>query len=134
MQLIQDDTIAIITIFQEAEGESYAGKLAVAEVIFRRTYMRYASDGTVVDTCLRPYQFSGWSSSAPNRVRSLRINFCDPVVLDCAKAWTEAKSGTSTANKALLYHATNIQPPDWAAPDKAICVATIGKHKFYVPR
>src|SRR5690242_9293677 len=74
MRLISDTALAAVTIWQEARGEAYAGKLAVAEVIRNRIKERYASDGTVAGTVIRPKQFSGWNSSDSNRIPSLQID------------------------------------------------------------
>lgn len=86
MRLISEEALAVTTIHQEAAGESYLGKLAVAEVIRNRMNKRYASDGTVTDTVLRPKQFSGWNTSDAGRIRNARIDSDDPIVKDCIRA------------------------------------------------
>src|SRR5574337_170238 len=84
MRLVSDDALAIVTIYQEAAGEPYAGKLAVAEVIRARMRRCYASDGTVAGTVLRAWQFSGWNTDAGAvRIMSLQIDTNDPVVQEC---------------------------------------------------
>lgn len=136
MRLISDDVLGIATVLQEAEGESFDGKVAVAEVILRRTKERYASDGTVAGTVLAPLQFSGWNSVSPNRVRTVKMDMTDPVVVECAKAWAAAKSGkTNVSCGALLYYNPKAikSRPDWAAPDKARQVAQVDQHIFFVP-
>src|SRR5512143_1041881 len=115
MRLIPDEAIAAVTIFQEAEGESYACKVAVAEVIRNRMERFYSSDGTVAGTVLKRFQFSGWESSAANRIRSLRIDDTNPTAMDCVRAWAAARSGSENVPGAVLFYATTLaQPPSWA--------------------
>lgn len=139
IQLIADDAIAIVTILQEAEGEPFEGKLAVAEVILSRTRHRYNSDGTIMGTCLAPLQFSGWNSKSTNRIRTMRCCEADPMVADCVRAWNLATAGSSTVQGALLYYspatlvALGVPAPDWASPLKSKQVATVGHHIFFVP-
>lgn len=138
MRLIDDDALAVVTIMQEAAGESYLGKVAVAEVILNRMKQKYSSDGTVAGTVLKPYQFSGWNTADPGRIRNIRADDEDRVVQECVRAWEEAKHGSDTVKGAVLYY--NPDPrlvpvtPDWAKPHSAVQVATIGHHVFFVPK
>lgn len=131
MRLVLDHTIGVVTVYQEAEGESLDGKTAVAEVILRRTARKFMSDGTVIGTCLKPMQFSGWNAAAVNRIRSLKIDDTDPIVQDCLKAWDRAVAGSTLTDDAVLY----LNPkgvaalPQWANPDHYVC--SIGSHDFY---
>lgn len=140
MRLISEEALAVVTIMQEAEGEPYLGKLAVAEVIRNRMNKLYASDGTVSGTVLRPLQFSGWNAKDPGRVRSVRADSDGAIVKDCIRAWNEARAGSNTVHGAVLYYspsalkAMGIPEPDWALPDSADEVAVVGKHHFFVPK
>ena len=132
MRLFTDDAWAVATIWQEAQGEGYAGMLAVAEVIWRRTCKKYASDGTVVDTCLKPYQFSGWNSKSPLRTRAALLDDDDRIVAQCKRAWRQVwEQGSHTTLGAVLYHADTLPKPwpAWAT-DEAFIVQ-IGHHRFY---
>lgn len=132
MRLIPDTALAAITIWQEARGEPYEGKLAVAEVIRNRMRERYASDGTVAGTVLRPRQFSGWNSEDVSRIPSLKIDDGDPIVAECIRAWKEAtEKNTHIAKRALLYYAPALALPGWAKG--SLEVARIGRHVFLVP-
>lgn len=132
MRLISDTALACITIWQEARGEPYEGKLAVAEVIRNRMKEKYASDGTVEGTVLKRLQFSGWNEGDPNRIPSIRISDSDLVVQECMKAWGEANlNGTNVAKGALLYCNLNVVQPGWAKA--SMKVAQIGHHTFFVP-
>ena len=133
MRLIPDDALAVITIWQEARGEDDAGKLAVAEVIWRRMKTRYSSDGTVAGTVLRPWQFSGMNTDDPNRVPAFKLDDSNPIVQACRAAWDLAKAGSNTTKGAVLYLNPRVIPklPAWVAKSRK--VATIGAHNFYVP-
>jgi spore germination cell wall hydrolase CwlJ-like protein len=133
MRLISDTALAAVTIWQEARGEVYAGKLAVAEVIRNRMKERYASDGTVAGTVMRPQQFSGWNSGDPNRIPSLKIDDGDRVVADCIRAWKDAmEQQTNTVKGALLYYAPALAMPGWARGCTEL--ARIGRHVFLRPK
>ena len=133
MRLISDTALAAITIWQEARGEAYEGKLAVAEVIRNRMKERYASDGTVAGTVLRPKQFSGWNGGDPNRIPSLKIDDGDEAAAGCIRAWKEAmEQNTYTAKGALLYYAPALAAPEWARGCTEL--ARIGRHVFLRPK
>jgi spore germination cell wall hydrolase CwlJ-like protein len=147
MRLISEEALAVITIMQEAEGEPYLGKLAVAEVIRNRMKLKYASNGTVAGTVLRAKQFSGWNATSTKsdpynlfRIRSVQIDSDDPIVKDCIRAWHEAQAGSNTVHGAVLYYAPATlkklgwPEPDWAMPDSADEVAIVGQHHFFVPK
>lgn len=128
MRLIADYLLGVVTVFQESEGEPYEGKVAVAEVILRRTKRKYMSDGTVAGTVLRRKQFSAWNDDAPNRIRSLKIDSSNKVVDDCVRAWTEADKGSNLVPGCLHYYAHNIVSPPWAKDAEVVTV--IGNHTF----
>jgi len=128
MRLIQDYLLGIVTVFQEAEGEPYKGKVAVAEVILRRMKKKYMSDGTVAGTVLRKYQFSGFNTDSANRIRSFKIDTSVPVVDECVRAWVEADKGSNLVPGCLHYYNANIVSPPWA--EGAEVVAVIGNHTF----
>lgn len=128
MRLIPDDSLGIVAVFQEAEGEPYEGKVAVAEVILRRTARKYMSDGTVAGTVLKKYQFSGMNSDSANRIRSFQLETSVPVVNDCVRAWMEAQRGSNYAPGCLHYYNPSLCSPSWAKD--ATVVAEIGRHRF----
>jgi spore germination cell wall hydrolase CwlJ-like protein len=129
MKLINPDALGILTIWQEARGEPYEGKVAVGEVIRNRMARCYSSDGTVAGTIGKPYQFSGWNTLDPNFLPSLKIDDTDPVVAECIRAWYESRT-TTHAKGAVLYCNMNLAHPFWARDDKK--VATIGSHSFFM--
>lgn len=139
-RLIADDTLAILTIAQEALLEPYDGKLAVAEVIRNRMQQKYMSDGTVEGTVLKPYQFSGWNQGDPVRIKAMRYDDSDPKIQECIRAWEEAKTGSQTVGASVLYYNPDYRMPDgsliktpkWALPGYGKEVARAGSHVFFV--
>ena len=132
MRLITDDALAVCTIWIEARGESYAGKLAVARVIRNRVRLHYQSDGSVPGTVLKGFQFSGWNTTDPNRLQAVRINSEDPVVAECARAWEESQEADAGIGDAVLYYnprAVRITP-SWAIAGRH--VASVGNHEFFL--
>lgn len=132
MRLISDEALAVITIWQEANGEPYIGKVAVGEVILRRKKLKLFSDGSIAGTVAHRKQFSGWNDDPQNNallIRSLRIDDSWPQVQACVNAWREAVGGSSYSNGATHYFNPKIVTPAWAA--EMIKVASIGNHDFY---
>lgn len=120
-----------MTIYMEARGEGPAGMLGVAEVIRNRTAKKFQSDGTVAGTCLRPFQFSCWNTTDPNRRLAASIDDADPIVLACREAWRMALADSDTVHDAVSYLNRGIiqRLPDWVSA--ATFVTTIGHHDFY---
>jgi len=132
MRLIPDYILGIITVFQEAEGEPYEGKRAVAEVIQRRTKRKFMSDGTVAGTVLKKYQFSGFNSDSGNRIRSFKIDSSDKIVDDCVRAWVDAERGPEIVPECMHYFNPSLCDPGWAQGAKV--VEEIGNHRFIIPK
>ena len=132
MNAIPPDKLAAITIWQEARGESFEGKLAVAQVIRNRMKRQYNSDGTVAGTVLRPHQFSGWNTNSVIRAESMLQNEENKTYISCQSAWAHSKDVYSTFFPAVLYHSKNMAKyPDWAYADNVKMIAVIGNHIFY---
>lgn len=129
MRLITDEALAIATIWQEARGESFQGKIAVGEVIVNRIRGRVFSDGTVAGTVAFPYQFSGWNTKDPNRIPSFKLDDYDPMVRECRAAWSAAVAGSSLTYGATHYFNPRDASPEWASSLKK--TTSIGAHDFY---
>lgn len=130
MRLVPARVWAVLTIWQEARGEDHVGRVAVAEVIRNRMAMKYASDGTVEGTVLRPYQFSGWNTKDPNRIAAAKVDSMDPIVIDCGKAWDESATSKLTKGAVLYLNPAVVNPlPAWAKQENR--TAIIGSHHFY---
>lgn len=127
-RLISDDLWGILTVWQEARGESYIGKVGVAEVILKRTRDKYCSDGTVASTVLWPKQFSGWNSTDPNRIKAAQLRYNTKGVQECMDAWQEAKQGSQITKGAYHYYNPKVCDPVWAKGMEE--VARLGNHVF----
>lgn len=130
-----------LTVWQEASGEPYEGKLAVAYVIFRR-----AGSGSVSDAVLKPWQFSAWNTDSPTRSRLDSIDPGSRDWLECYRAAVSAAFGfeadpSKGANFYLNVEATRQirggTLPKWAADpkdptqiDESKVTAKIGRHTF----
>lgn len=131
MKLIPDYLWGVLTVWMEARGETYQGKVAVAEVIQRRTKRKFFSDGTIASTCLWPVQFSAWNTRDPNRIKAAVLDSTDIAVSDCVRAWLEAERGSGLVPGAMHYFNAHIVTPSWATGAKV--VAVIDHHTFVIP-
>jgi spore germination cell wall hydrolase CwlJ-like protein len=107
------------TIYAEAEGESYKGKLAVASVI----YIRAKKDiNKMVDVVLKPKQFSCWNSGVPKEGQGQAWK-------DSLEIAQRLLSGNfKSIVNATHYYNPKIAFPKWARGRQA--VAMIGRHRF----
>ena len=119
-----------MTVWQEARGESFEGKICVGEVIWERVRTRYMCDGTIEGACLRPYQFSGWNTADSNRLPSFRLDGADELTVECMDAWEKSES-SGIVPEAVHYLNRDIVKviPPWASADKFI--KKVGSHSFY---
>jgi spore germination cell wall hydrolase CwlJ-like protein len=124
-----DDTLAALTIYFEAQGESFAGKLAVAAVIRNRMLHRFHSDGTVRGTVLRPKQFQPWMTRNPDRIPFQAGN---SKMQESLLAWKMVQDGRRVVDGAVLFYNPQIvKAPRWARVHRK--VARIGGHDFFHP-
>lgn len=111
-----DTLLAVATIWQEAQGATPLEQDLVAQVIKNRMRERFFSDGSVVDTVTRPYQFSGWRD--PEIVRdSLLFALSDNPLVDSLKtSWILGYH--SETDLVQYYSPESMEPvgevPDWA--------------------
>lgn len=130
--MIQSDLdILARTVWGEARGESYAGKKAVAHVIFNRvrsTTGQFAKDDTVATACLRHVQFSVWTIGDPNLPKMEAVGLEDQDFRECLRACLEAVDEPDPTNGARHYHTESISPV-WAEGHKP--VLKLGAHLFY---
>ena len=122
-----DDSLAALTIYLEARGESFAGKLAVAAVIRNRMNHRYHSDGTVKGTVLRAKQFEPWIGRNPEEVAFDPTN---QKMQESLLAWKLVQDGRNIVDEAVLfYNPQLVKAPRWAQVNRK--VAKIGGHEFF---
>jgi spore germination cell wall hydrolase CwlJ-like protein len=122
-------TVAAITVYREARGESYAAKLGVARVLRNRTV-----DGrwpnTLDGVALQPKQFSSFNKTDLNATLfPLRYNKIEwEAFMDSARAVVESEL-VDPVDGANHYFDTSIAMPSWAKT--MIFIKQIGKLKFY---
>ena len=122
-----DDTLAALTIYLEARGESFAGKLAVAAVIRNRMNHKYHSDGTVKGTVLRAKQFEPWIGRNPEE---MEFDPRNPKMQESLLAWKLVQDGRNIVDGAVLfYNPQLVKTPRWAQVNRK--VARIGGHEFF---
>ena len=144
MRLIRDEALAALVIWQESRGESYAGKVGVAEVLLNRTVLKYMSDGTLAGTVLWKQQFSGMNAGDVNRIPSFKLDDQNSVVQECIRAWKDACAGSNRVHGAVHYLNVKLTKilrggtlPLWAAKpgapgelNEALVLAVIENHTF----
>jgi spore germination cell wall hydrolase CwlJ-like protein len=124
------------TLWGEARGESKAGRQAVASVVLNRIAYARAKGGRywwgndIVSVCLKPWQFSCWNASDPNRAKLESVGESNKAFLQCLRIAADALSGrlADSIEGATHYHVEGLSPP-WAKNREP--VARIGKHVFY---
>lgn len=122
-----NNILAALTIYLEARGESFAGKMAVAAVIRNRMIHKYHSDGTVTGTVLRAKQFEPWMGRSPSEIR---FNPRNRKMQESLLAWELVQDGRNVVDGAVLfYNPTLVNAPRWAQVYQK--VAKIGGHEFF---
>jgi N-acetylmuramoyl-L-alanine amidase len=139
---------AVRTLYGEARGETYEGKVAVAHVILERQAVAKAmkqrtgknhplfGDGSLSGVCLAPYQFSCWNPSDPNAAKLAALKLPDALgdssLLDCLAAMSAALAGREKPLPAGCLHyfvAGMTNPPKWAAG--LTPAVQVGAHVFF---
>lgn len=119
-----------LNVFQEARGESLAGKVAVAEV----TLNRVASGCFPRQLKTVIYEPSQFSWTASNRISYRDAQRLDPISWEISKDVANLALTAHTLKlrksigSATYFHTMNVRP-SWAS--KAKLVKSIGQHKFY---
>lgn len=122
--------VAVETIYGEARGEPYEGKVAVAWVLLNRARRPRWWGHDLYSVCLKDRQFSCWNQDDPNRAAIKAASPGNPVMSACIRALLEALSGLAAdpTGGADHYCVTSLTP-SWAAT--AMPTAIVGGHKFY---
>lgn len=128
-----DQEVVAKTIWGEARGEGDIGMQAVANAIRNRVNSGTTWWGHDFRTvCLKPFQFSCWLRSDPNRPLLLIANNQDhgyPEAMDIANRAMDGSLPDLT-DGAVNYFSTSMpRAPAWA--DGKIPSAIIGKHIFF---
>lgn len=130
----QDVLILAKTILGEAEGEPFAGKIAVAWVVVNRAIRRRM---TVAMVCLQPQQFSCWNEGSARLARMERAHISEPYFRSCygvaclvlAGEYADPTRGAQFYFTREKPKGTVVWPPSWAVAMEK--VAEIGAHDFY---
>jgi N-acetylmuramoyl-L-alanine amidase len=117
------------TIWGEARGEPFRGKLAVAWVIRNRVQRPQRFGEGYEGVCLRPKQFSCWNEGDPNRELIERASLFDPELSRALGIAALVQSGDldDPTGGADHYHHIAVTP-SWA--ERMQPTAVIGCHCF----
>ncbi|MDE2020188.1 MAG: cell wall hydrolase [Patescibacteria group bacterium] len=125
-----DQQIAAATAYMEASNQGADGIRAVMHVLFNRLQFAPKYGSTIADICLRPWQFSCWNTSDPNRRRLATVDDTDPILSDCIATYDAVVAGSDDPTfGATHYIADGITPPSWVS--QATQTVKIGSHTFY---
>ena len=120
-----------LTVWGEARGEDYKGKLAVAWVICNRARFQETRLSRIV---LKAWQFSFWNTNDPSRDDISDIDERGPVWEQCLKAATGAyfkHTIDPTYGAEFYYNPSVVAKPSWwdtdTTPDSEV---KIGDHVF----
>lgn len=126
------------TLYGEARGESYKGKQAVANVIVNRYKEGKNNSGkrrmwgdSIANVCLKPWQFSCWNKSDPNRDIIINIKpDANTNIKECFEIARLAVSGKlpDITNGATYYHTTAVYPAWSRGKEPDLQIAT---HVFF---
>ena len=125
------DTLAR-TLFGEARGEGEKGMIAVACVIMNRVKKPGWWGNSVETVCRKPWQFSCWNTSDPNKPIIEHVTEADHQFALACHIAEQAVSGKleDITHGATHYYDRRAHEPYWARGLKP--VVEIGHHKFYV--
>jgi spore germination cell wall hydrolase CwlJ-like protein len=117
------------TVYGEARGESFQGKIAVAHVVLNRVAKESWYGKTIHGVCKKRWQFSSWNQNDPNRAKILAVTLSDKVFRACFLATLSAtEKGGDPTEGSTHYHHVDILPR-WAKGQ--VPVVSIGAHLFY---
>lgn len=139
---IGDIDVVARTVWGEARGEPWRGKVAVVWVLRNRAaqalaYMektgakRHAlyGDGSLSSAARMPYQFSVWNRRDPNR-KKLATAHKSAAWPDCVRAVLSVMDGTEPDPVSTATHYTELKArPAWAKGRTPVTV--IQNHKFF---
>jgi spore germination cell wall hydrolase CwlJ-like protein len=138
---LSDAQLMALTIYGEARGEIYDGKVAVGSVILERVEHRDWDGKTVSEVCLMPYQFSCYLPDDPNfpALKLIAGDWDNKIMQsrklrDCYKIASDLLAGQIRRTPEIAeHHATQYKTLQcraaWA--DKIKKIAVIGRHEFY---
>jgi len=126
-----DADILARTIYGEARGELYGGRVAVANVVMNRLLSGKTWWGvTIPGVCKAKYQFSCWLESDPNRRVIEAVTEDDEDFAECIEIAREAAAGSlPDLTFGSCHYCVASLNPGWAKGNTP--VIRIGGHKFF---
>lgn len=126
--------IAAETVWGEARGEPWLGKLAVAYVIRNRVEdpgKDWWGDD-IIGVCTKPWQFTCQHPSDPNYAKLKAVADRDPVFLECRRAVAVAFAGSEPdpTHGATTYKVRGTKA-SWDAAVAHVEPVVIGRHAFW---
>lgn len=125
------------TIYGEARGESWAGKVAVAHVALNRVKAQSWWGRDLEEVCRWPWQFSCWNENDPNRAKLEAVTLKDDAALrECLAAAAAAVWGLEPdPTDGCCHYMTKTRraqgwPKSWGAMREPH--REIGVHLFYL--
>lgn len=128
--MTQEADILARTLYGEARGELYGGKVAVANVIQHRASKPGWWGTGIIGVCQAPQQFSCWNAGDPNRDKIAAVGPSDPVFTECLVIAEKAVMGLlpDLVFGSTHYHTVSVQPA-WSRGHRP--VIRIGSHLFF---
>ena len=127
---VESDLSALAdTIYGEARGELYGGKMAVGCVVRNRVRKPGWWGRDYESVCKKPFQFSCWNDRDPNLAAIKSVPEHDDTYQECIKSAREILSGcVDVTLGSTHYHALKVKPT-WA--QDLTPIIQIGGHLFY---
>ena len=128
---VADADILARTIYGEARGELYGGRVAVANVVVNRLLAGKAWWGvTIPSVCKAKYQFSCWNESDLNRRVIEAVTEDNLDFAECIEIAREACAGNlPDLTFGSCHYCVASLNPGWAKGNTP--VIRIGAHKFF---
>lgn len=125
-----DADVLARTIWGEARGDGPIGMYAVACVVLNRVANPRWWGHSITTVCLKPWQFSAWNATDPNRAKLVAVDASDPMFAQALRIAEHAvEHGLPDVTLgADSYHTAAVRPP-WSAELSPTTV--IAHHLFY---
>ena len=130
MEISQDTEYMARTLWGEARGEGKEGQIAVGHVIKNRAEKKTWYGKTIMDVCLKKWQFSCWNENDPNRNKILALSLDDLEDQIEVAAGVISDQYIDTTEGSTHYYAKSMpKPPKWAVGKEPVVV--MGNHYFF---
>lgn len=131
MKPVDDRTALALTMIGEARSQGIDGMQDVGHTIINRANHPSWRGKTVMEVCLKPWQYSCWNENDPNRGFLIGIPKTDPLynkALDLSANLIAGKL-PDTTNGATYYFKVGSPIPTWAVGHKACYIND--RHLFF---